>query len=31
MIHPHYDFDDRLLPIGSSFWVSLVEEELPLE
>ncbi len=32
MIHnPHYDFDDRLLPIGSSFWVSLVERELPLE
>jgi hippurate hydrolase len=31
MIHnPHYDFDDRLLPIGSSFWVSLVRLELPL-
>lgn len=31
MIHnPHYDFDDRLLPIGSSVWVSLVRQELPL-
>jgi hippurate hydrolase len=31
MIHnPHYDFDDRLLPIGTSYWVSLVEQELPL-
>jgi len=32
MVHnPQYDFDDRLLPIGASYWVSLVEQELPLE
>lgn len=29
MIHsPHYDFNDELLPIGASYWVSLVEQEL---
>jgi amidohydrolase len=32
MVHnPQYDFDDRLLPIGASYWVSLVQQELPLE
>jgi amidohydrolase len=29
--NPQYDFDDRLLPIGASYWVSFVEQELPLE
>jgi hypothetical protein len=30
MIHnTHYDYDDLLLPIGSSVWVALVERELP--
>ena len=24
-----YDFNDNALPIGSSFWVQLVEQELP--
>jgi hippurate hydrolase len=29
MVHsPHYDFNDDLLPIGASYWVSLVEETL---
>ncbi|TBW36113.1 amidohydrolase [Siculibacillus lacustris] len=27
--HPDYDFDDRLLPYGISFWVKLVETALP--
>lgn len=32
MVHnPQYDFDDRLLPIGASYWVSLVEQELRLD
>ncbi len=32
MIHnPQYDFDDRLLPIGASYWVALVENELRLD
>ena len=26
--HPRYDFNDELLPIGASFWVALVEQEL---
>jgi hippurate hydrolase len=26
--HPQYDFNDELLPIGASFWVALVEQEL---
>jgi len=25
-----YDFNDNLLPIGSSFWVRMVEKSLPL-
>ena len=31
MLHnPHYDFNDEILPIGTSYWVSLVEQELPI-
>jgi metal-dependent amidase/aminoacylase/carboxypeptidase family protein len=31
MIHsPTYDFDDKLLPIGMSYWINLVEQALPL-
>ena len=26
--HPRYDFNDRILPIGASYWVVLVEQEL---
>ena len=25
---PHYDFNDDILPIGASYWVSLVESTL---
>jgi hippurate hydrolase len=25
---PRYDFNDRILPIGASYWVALVEQEL---
>ena len=28
--HPHYDFNDEAAPIGSSFFVRLVEKGLPL-
>ncbi len=27
--HPRYDFNDDMLPIGASFWATLVEQELP--
>jgi hippurate hydrolase len=27
--HPRYDFNDSILPIGASFWSTLVEQELP--
>ena len=31
MVHsPTYDFDDKLLPIGVSYWIKLVEQALPL-
>lgn len=31
MVHnPHYDFNDRILPIGAKYWARLVERELPL-
>jgi hippurate hydrolase len=31
MVHnPRYDFNDALLPIGASYWVSLVEQVLNL-
>lgn len=26
---PHYDFNDKLLPIGSSFWAHMIETLLP--
>jgi amidohydrolase len=26
----HYDFNDRLLPIGAEFWIRLVQSELPV-
>ncbi|HWA80337.1 MAG TPA: M20 aminoacylase family protein [Acetobacteraceae bacterium] len=26
--HPEYDFNDEMLPIGASFWATLVEQEL---
>ena len=30
MVHnPHYDFNDDILPIGSTYWVELVKELLP--
>ncbi|MBS36161.1 MAG: peptidase M20 [Thiotrichales bacterium] len=30
MVHnPHYDFNDDVLPVGSSYWVELVKELLP--
>jgi hippurate hydrolase len=27
--HPRYDFNDDILPIGASWWVTLVERLLP--
>ena len=27
--HPAYDFNDELIPVGSSYWVKLVETALP--
>ncbi|MDQ2801515.1 MAG: M20 family metallopeptidase [Pseudomonadota bacterium] len=27
--HPRYDFNDEILPIGASYWVSLAEQLLP--
>ncbi|SVC58426.1 uncharacterized protein METZ01_LOCUS311280, partial [marine metagenome] len=31
MVHnPHYDFNDEILPIGASYWASLVEQELAI-
>jgi metal-dependent amidase/aminoacylase/carboxypeptidase family protein len=27
--HPRYDFNDEILPIGASYWASLVEQLLP--
>jgi hippurate hydrolase len=26
--HPAYDFNDSLLPIGASYWATLVEQQL---
>ena len=26
--NPHYDFNDEILPIGASYWTSLVDQEL---
>jgi hippurate hydrolase len=29
MLHnPHYDFNDAILPLGSSYWVRLVQKLL---
>ena len=29
MVHnPHYDFSDEILPVGASYWATLVEQEL---
>ena len=29
MVHnPGYDFNDEILPIGASYWVTLVEQQL---
>jgi hippurate hydrolase len=28
--NPHYDFNDEIIPIGASYWVTLVEQELAL-
>ena len=27
--NPHYDFNDNVLPIGASYWVTLAEQQLP--
>jgi amidohydrolase len=27
--HPKYDFNDEILPIGASWWATLVEQQLP--
>jgi hippurate hydrolase len=29
--HPKYDFNDAILPIGASYWATLVEQELARE
>lgn len=28
--NPHYDFNDELLPVGTTYWVRLVEQLLPI-
>lgn len=28
--HPEYDFNDEIIPVGCSYWVSLVEQRLPV-
>ncbi|MDR3496817.1 MAG: M20 family metallopeptidase [Ancalomicrobiaceae bacterium] len=28
--HPEYDFDDRLIPYGMSFWAKLIETAMPV-
>jgi metal-dependent amidase/aminoacylase/carboxypeptidase family protein len=29
MLHnPHYDFNDEILTVGASYWVTLTEQEL---
>jgi hippurate hydrolase len=27
--HPRYDFNDAILPVGASYWATLVEQLLP--
>jgi hippurate hydrolase len=29
--NPHYDFNDEILPIGASYWATLVEQQLARE
>jgi metal-dependent amidase/aminoacylase/carboxypeptidase family protein len=29
--NPYYDFNDDALSIGASYWVTLAEQQLPLE
>ena len=29
--NPHYDFNDELLPIGATYWVNLVTDQLGRE
>jgi len=30
MLHnPHYDFNDRILPLGANYWSNLVQHILP--
>ena len=29
--NPNYDFNDEILPLGASYWVRLVEQQLPAE
>ncbi|TAA39616.1 M20 aminoacylase family protein [Pseudoxanthomonas winnipegensis] len=29
--NPYYDFNDHALPLGAAYWVSLVQQQLPLE
>jgi hippurate hydrolase len=32
MVHnPGYDFNDEILPLGASYWVTLVEQQLAKE
>ena len=32
MLHnPGYDFNDELIPVGASYWATLVEQGLPTE
>jgi hippurate hydrolase len=32
MLHnPGYDFNDEVAPIGVSYWVTLVEQQLPVK
>jgi metal-dependent amidase/aminoacylase/carboxypeptidase family protein len=26
--HPKYDFNDEILPVGASWWATLVEQQL---
>jgi hippurate hydrolase len=28
--HPAYDFNDKAIPVGVSYWVRLVEKGMPL-
>ena len=27
--HPRYDFNDAVLPLGASWWATMVERQLP--